>query len=101
MLQGSLAYTPLHRNAYWKALLESWVLLHATLIAIQTMPGWEMFFWGFALLVCLMQIPGLPAWRAMPLVVRLAPIGVFGASLGAWFGLTGGNNVRVIALIGT
>ena len=88
MLQGSLAYTEMHRNPYWRALLESWVLLHATLIAIQTMAGWEMFFWGFLALVTLMAIPGLPFLRRQHLAVRLAPFGIFVGSLAAWLAVS-------------
>ena len=51
MLQSGLMYTTAHKNKYWRFVLESWVFVHASTIAIQTLPGWQMFFFGFLLLV--------------------------------------------------
>ena len=37
MLQGSLMYTEAHKNMYWRFVLEAWVFVHASMIAVQTM----------------------------------------------------------------
>ena len=58
MLQSGLMYTTAHKNYYWRFVLESWVFAHASVIACQTLPGWQMFFFGFLLLLCAMQLPG-------------------------------------------
>lgn len=102
MLQGSLMYTDAHKNRYWRFVLESWVTLHASIIAKQTMPGWEMFFFGFMLLFCAMQVPGLPFMRDMHIIIRLAPLVCYIAGLAGWWAVTrgGGGNVAVMGLLG-
>ena len=35
MLQGSLMFTTAHLNYYWRLACESWVFIHATVIAMQ------------------------------------------------------------------
>jgi hypothetical protein len=58
--QGSLMYTTMHLNKYWMAFLESFVLLHGTIVALyQGTPLWSMFFFGFLGMVIFTYIHGL------------------------------------------
>lgn len=63
LLEGSLMYTKLHLNPYWRLLLESWVSLHGGLVAYQTggpeLMGttlWPMFAFGFAFVLVFTQV---------------------------------------------
>ncbi|XP_019613552.1 PREDICTED: uncharacterized protein LOC109461615 [Branchiostoma belcheri] len=80
MLQGSLFYTDLHLNRYWRFTLEVWVTLHGGLVAWQTggpdqmgTKLWPMFTFGFATLIVLTQIFTLPFWRHLPAWSRGVP----------------------------
>jgi len=104
MLQSGLMYTTMHKNPYWRFILESWVTVHASVIAMQTLPGWQMFFFGFLALLCLMQLPGLPPLRAIKpaplgLLVRLTPTIAFIAGLAGWYASSDGS-VRIMGIVG-
>ncbi|KAJ8026685.1 hypothetical protein HOLleu_31593 [Holothuria leucospilota] len=81
MLQGSLMYTDLHLNRYWRLILESWVTLHSTVVAVQTGgPGlhlWPMFFFGFLWLFFMTQLFGLTFWKKLPSWTRPIPFIVY------------------------
>ncbi|XP_066299985.1 uncharacterized protein [Branchiostoma lanceolatum] len=84
MLQGSLVYTDLHLNRYWRFSLEVWVTLHGGLVAWQTggleQMGtrlWPMFAFGFAALVVVTQLFGLPFWKHLPTWPRVIPAAAF------------------------
>lgn len=81
MLQGSLMYTNIHLNRYWRLLLESWVTIHATVVAVQTGgPGlelWPMFCFGFLWLFFMTQLFGLPFWKKIPGWTKSLPFLVF------------------------
>ncbi|XP_013394799.1 uncharacterized protein LOC106162167 isoform X1 [Lingula anatina] len=84
MLQGSLVYTNMHLNRYWRLLLEIWVTWHGGVVAYQTggpdMLGtklWPMFVFGFALVLVLTQIFSLPFWRRIPWWTRVFPLVVY------------------------
>jgi hypothetical protein len=48
LLQGSLMYNYIHLNKYWTTMLESFVLVHGTMVALSLgQPLWAMFFMGF------------------------------------------------------
>lgn len=105
MLQAGLMYTTAHKNPYWRCVLEGWVTVHATAIAMQTLPGWQQFFFGFLALLCLSQLPGLPALRAVRgargVALRALPAAGFAAGFGGWYvarGRAGGT--RVMAIFG-
>ncbi|XP_078581738.1 uncharacterized protein LOC144865071 [Branchiostoma floridae x Branchiostoma japonicum] len=80
MLQGSLFYTDLHLNRYWRFTLEVWVTLHGGLVAWQTggpdqmgTKLWPMFLFGFLTLIVLTQLYGLPFWKYLPTWSRGIP----------------------------
>ncbi|PIK36668.1 hypothetical protein BSL78_26503 [Apostichopus japonicus] len=90
MLQGSLMFTKIHLNRYWRLLLESWVTIHATIVAVQTggpsSDLWAMFFFGFMWLLVMTQLFGLTFWKKLPwwanplpfLVYIIICIGLYG-----------------------
>jgi len=87
MLQGSLIYTDMHLNKYWRLLNECWVTFHATVVAVQTADPskedqlWPMFFFGFGLMLFLTQIYILPFWKKISPYFRvIPPIIYFGAT---------------------
>lgn len=59
---GSLAFTKLHLNRYWRFTLEVWVTVHSGVIAVQSVPNimgkelWPMFVFGFATAIILTQV---------------------------------------------
>lgn len=60
MIQGSLFFTRMHLNKYWKVTLEVFVLFHGTTIAIMLgQEVWPMFFFGFFGLFIITQMHGL------------------------------------------
>lgn len=75
MAQGSLAFTHAHKNRYWRMLMESWVFLHGTVIATQTIPSpsWAMFCFGFGAVFVVTQVPGLPIFDGTHWAFRLIP----------------------------
>ncbi|XP_067687198.1 uncharacterized protein [Haliotis asinina] len=84
MLQGSLIYTNFHLNKYWRLLLETWVTVHGTVVAIQTggpdLLGtklWPMFCFGFSLLIVVSQIFSLPFWRKVHAAFRVIPLAIY------------------------
>lgn len=61
MLQGSLFFTRIHTNRWWMLAQEAMVLVHGTLVALMQGNGmWPMFFFGFAGLLILTQMHGVP-----------------------------------------
>ena len=63
MFAGSLMYTKLHQNRYWRVFIEMWVILHGGIVASQTggpeMDGtllWPMFGFGFAFVFVVTQV---------------------------------------------
>ena len=59
MVQGSLMFTRSHLNKWWTLVLEISVLVHGTLVALQTNTMWPMFFFGFAGIFVVTQMYGL------------------------------------------
>lgn len=61
MLQGSLFFTRFHTNRKWTLLLETFVILHGTLVAYMTAREghWRMFLWGFIGLFIITQMHGI------------------------------------------
>lgn len=60
MLQMSLAYTKIHTNLKWVTILEVFVTLHGTVIALQAGQRlWSMFFFGFTMMFIVTQMYGL------------------------------------------
>ncbi|MDD4353978.1 MAG: hypothetical protein PHN56_05990, partial [Candidatus Nanoarchaeia archaeon] len=74
-LQGSLMYNRIHLNKYWMVFLESFVILHATLVALfQSQALWTMFFSGFLGMFVFTYMFGLG-------LSKKAKIGIFAAYL--------------------
>jgi hypothetical protein len=84
LLQGSLFYTRVHLNRWWRLVMEASVLVHGTLVAIMQGNGmWPMFFFGFAGLFVITQMHGvpLPAWS------RWAILGAYVLGAGVTYGI--------------
>ena len=66
LLQGSLFFTRFHQNRWWTALLETFVLVHGSLVAyLATDSGlWRMFFFGLFTIFIVTQMHGLGLSRA-------------------------------------
>jgi len=79
LLQGSLIYTEMHLNKYWRLINESWVLLHATVVALQTADPskpnniWPMFCFGFGFMLFMTQVYILPFWKKISVYYRAIP----------------------------
>ncbi|XP_077973639.1 uncharacterized protein LOC120337662 [Styela clava] len=80
LLQGSLVFTEIHLNRYWRFLNETWVLIHSVVVAVQTGNPeqgygnlWPLFGFGFGFLLAFTQIFGLQFWRKIPAWVRIVP----------------------------
>ena len=92
MLQGSLIYTNMHLNRYWRLTLEAWVILHSSVVASQTggpdLTGtllWPMFCFGFLWMFTFTQLYGLPFWRKLPAWIRPTPFVIYlAATLGIY-----------------
>lgn len=79
LIQGSLIFTDMHLNKYWRLVNESYVMAHGALVAVQTAnpekPNqlWPMFFFGFGFLLCFTQIFILPFWQKISPWFRILP----------------------------
>ncbi|CAK8696309.1 unnamed protein product [Clavelina lepadiformis] len=81
LLQGSLIFTEIHLNKYWRLLIEVWVLVHGTFVAVQTesfdLQIWPVFAFGFGFILAFTQIFGLPFWKKISPYFRLIPVILF------------------------
>lgn len=84
MLQGSLMYTQVHLNRYWRLLLEAWVIIHGSLVAWQTggpaLDGtslYPMFMFGFLWIFTMTQLFGLPVFKYIPRLLWFLPFIVY------------------------
>lgn len=59
LVQGSLMFTRAHLNKWWTFVLEISVLVHGTVVAVQTTTVWPMFLFGFAGVFVVTQMYGL------------------------------------------
>lgn len=70
MLQGSLIFTRAHTNKFWTATLETFVLIHGTLVAVMLgQEAWAMFLFGFATMFVVTTLHGLGLSRLTRAVV--------------------------------
>jgi len=78
ILQGSLFFTRIHINRWWKLVQESLVMIHGALVAVmQGNDLWGMFAFGFGGIFVLTQIHGLrlsKGWRWGILITYLAAV---------------------------
>jgi hypothetical protein len=97
ILQGSLFFTRIHINRWWKVLQESLVLLHGALVAVmQGNNMWGMFAFGFGGIFVLTQMHGLRLSKAM----RWALLGAYLATaVLAYNGLLGLSKIYQITWI--
>ena len=66
ILQGSLFFTRIHINRWWKVLQEALVMIHGALVAVmQGNNMWGMFAFGFGGIFVLTQIHGLRLSKAV------------------------------------
>jgi len=110
LVQGSLAYTPAHLNRYWRLVVEAWVLLHGTVVALTVQhgtPTWRMFFFGFAFMLFITQLHGLPPllhsrlWQRLiagPLVFVAIVLAVYGG-MDTWSNLDEPWRIPAIELL--
>ena len=77
-IQMTLAYTRIHFNKWWILLVESYVVIHATIVAIAQWidfdadpPMWPMFLLGFLAMLIFTYIHGLglPNWQRWLIVI--------------------------------
>jgi hypothetical protein len=85
LLQSSLIFTRAHVNRWWTFALEGMVLPHGVIVALLQGNGlWPMFFFGFAGILLMTQLHGLPVGRWTRRLVYC----LFLASTLAVYGLT-------------
>ena len=84
LLQGSLFFTRFHVNRKWTLLLEMWVVVHGTLVALESEHPqmWGMFFFGFMGIFIVSQMHGLGLSKIQKWGLTLAYLG--GATAVAW-----------------
>ncbi|WKY46620.1 hypothetical protein Q5O24_09530 [Eubacteriaceae bacterium ES3] len=77
MLQMSFAYTKIHINIKWVTILEVFVTLHGTVIALQAgQTLWSMFLFGFAMMFIVTQMYGVVRWKSLRIGFTLAYLAV-------------------------
>ncbi len=85
LLQSSLIFSRAHINRWWTFSLEAMVLPHGAIVAwLQGKGMWPMFLFGFAGILLITQLHGLPIGRWAKRTVYLA----FVVSVMAVYGLT-------------
>ena len=72
LLQGSLFYTRIHLNNYWKVVSELSVVVHGVMVAILAGQEWPQFFGGFLGMFIVTQMHGLGLSKAMRWVIGLS-----------------------------
>lgn len=87
MLQMSLAYTRIHADIRWVTILESFVTLHGTAVALVAgQKLWSMFMFGFAMMFIVSGLYGVVKLKALrfaiTLIYILAAVLVYSGVLG-------------------
>jgi hypothetical protein len=96
LTQSSLFYTRQHLNPYWKALLETMIVLHAiplaeTPLSIYTLVpessrAWCAFLFGLLIVICATPLFGLPAYAKLRSHYKVVPIlTVLGSIIGVYY----------------
>lgn len=92
-LQGSLPYTEVHRNKYWRFVLEVLVLAHGTAVAVVQGNGmWPMFCFGFGMMAVLTQLYGIGLNR----YVRLGLQGAYAIGVILVYGILGIKEIGMV-----
>ena len=82
LTQLSLAYTPVHLDARWIVVLESYVAVHALVVAVYntlqhgSVDMWPMFFSGFAFMFVFTQMYALGLSRVLRWLVTVSYLGL-------------------------
>jgi len=72
LLQGSLFYTRMHLNHYWKVVSELSVVAHGVMVAILAGQQWPQFFGGFLGMFVVTQMHGLGLSKTVRWVLGLS-----------------------------
>ena len=86
LLQGSLFYTRIHINSYWKVVSELSVVVHGVMVAILAGQQWPQFFGGFLGMFVVTQMHGLGLSKSVRWALGLG----YAASILAIYSLTEG-----------
>jgi len=72
LLQGSLFYTRMHLNNYWKVVSELSVVAHGVMVAILAGQEWPQFFGGFLGMFVITQMHGLGLSKTVRWILGLS-----------------------------
>ncbi len=99
LLQGSLFYTRIHLNHYWKVVSEISVVAHGVMVAILAGQQWPQFFGGFLGMFIVTQMHGLGLSKATRWTIGLAYIAAILAIYSLTEGLARAYMVTLIPLV--
>lgn len=99
LLQGSLFYTRIHLNHYWKVVSEISVVAHGVMVAILAGQQWPQFFGGFLGMFVVTQMHGLGLSKATRWTMGLAYIGAILAIYSLTEGIARSYMVTLIPLV--
>jgi hypothetical protein len=99
LLQGSLFYTRMHINNYWKVVSELSVVVHGVMVAVLAGQEWPQFFGGFLGMFVVTQMHGLGLSRAVRWVLGLAYIGAILLIFNMTEGVAKAYTVTLIPLV--
>ena len=99
LLQGSLFYTRIHLNNYWKVASELSVVAHAVMVAYLAGQEWPQFFGGFLGMFVVTQMHGLGLSRKVRWILGLAYAGSILLIYSQGAGLAKAYMVALIPLI--
>jgi hypothetical protein len=99
LLQGSLFYTRIHVNKYWKVVSEVSVVVHGVMVAILAGQQWPQFFGGFLGMFIVTQMHGLGLGKTTRWIIGLSYIAAILAIYSLTEGLARAYMVTLIPLV--
>lgn len=99
LLQGSLFYTRIHVNHYWKVVSEVSVVVHGVMVAILAGQQWPQFFGGFLGMFIVTQMHGLGLSKTTRWIIGLSYIAAILAIYSLTEGLARAYMVTLIPLV--
>ena len=99
LLQGSLFYTRIHINNYWKVVSEVSVVAHGVMVAILAGQQWPQFFGGFLGMFIVTQMHGLGLGKTTRWIIGLSYIAAILAIYSLTEGLARAYMVTLIPLV--
>jgi hypothetical protein len=99
LLQGSLFYTRIHLNHYWKVVSEVSVVAHGVVVAILAGQQWPQFFGGFLGMFVLTQMHGLGLSKLTRWVLGLTYVAAIFAIYSLTEGIARSFMVTLIPLV--